>query len=314
MKRLLKIHKFFYERNALHVYKQSNKLLWIICNVAYRLVEWIIMGVLYMHKYFAIYPQPLKNESGIIISLTSFSKRINNVWMVIDSMFYQKSLPERVFLYLSKEEFPNERKDLPQRLLHYENIGLEICFRANNLMPHKKYFYALQEHPDKCVITIDDDMYYRDDLVEHLLSLHKRFPNCICSNTIHTIALRNNDFESYKNWKSFSAPNKPSLLNCAIGCNGILYPPYIFKNRDVFDVANILKLSLRADDLWLKAHEILERIEVVSGEYYCAGPTIIGSQIVALMDSNCINNGNDCVWKILDEKFGLHAKLLNRSK
>lgn len=57
-----------------------------------------------------------------------------------------------------------------------------------------------------------------------------------------------------------------------------------------------MELALKADDLWLKAHEILQNIEVVAGEYYCIGPSILGAQKVNLMSTNC-NGENDIQWK-----------------
>ena len=63
-------------------------------------------------------------------------------------------------------------------------------------------------------------------------------------------------------------------------------------------------LALRADDLWLKVHEILQNIEVVAGGYYCIGPSILGAQKVSLMSTNC-SGENDIQWKKLCEYYGI---------
>ena len=63
-----------------------------------------------------------------------------------------------------------------------------------------------------------------------------------------------------------------------------------------------MELALKADDLWLKAHEILQNIEVVAGEYYCIGPSILGAQKVNLMSTNC-DGENDIQWKKLCEYY-----------
>ena len=300
---ILALRKTIYEANERHVYKKNNKFLWIVCNVTFRMMDMFLIGYLHLYQLLRLYPKPLVQPNDIVVSLTSFPKRIGKVWMVIDSMFHQQLPPEKVLLYLSKEEFPNERKGLPKRLLGYEKLGLEIHFRDDNMMPHKKYFYALQEFKNKSVITIDDDIYYRDDLILTLWKLHLQHPNSICANTINIIQFdREHNFTSYKEWIRSYVPTAPSLLNIAIGYNGVLYPPHIFHSNEIFNINHIKSLALKADDLWLKAHEILQKIPVVSGEYYSCGP-LIGNQNVALFHSNAGNDQNDVQWEKLCQYY-----------
>ena len=76
---------------------------------------------------------------------------------------------------------------MPQSLLRYKRKGLKICWHKENLKLHKKYIYAFQEHPEKCVVTVDDDLYYRKDMLERLWTLHKQFPHCVCANITREI-------------------------------------------------------------------------------------------------------------------------------
>lgn len=286
--------------NAKYQLKRNNKALWILCNTIFRVCEIILTTYLNVYKVFNIYPSKLPEQSNIIVSLTSFPKRINEVWIVIDSIFHQKLLPRKIILYLTEEEFPEHKKELPTRLLKYEKLGLEICFRKYNLKPHNKYFYALQEHKNCCIITIDDDIYYHDDLISNLYNLHHQYPSCICANTIDIITFnQNGEFTSYKTWERPYSPQEPSLYNLALGYNGVLYPPHVFSSDDVFNIEKIKSLSLNADDLWLKAHEILQNIPVVSSSFYINGPYIRNSQKISLMSSNVSLNQNDKQWKYL---------------
>lgn len=299
----LVLRKIFYEANERHSYKRNNKFLWVVCNVAFRMIDIFLIAYLHLYQLLRLYPKPLKQTNDIVVSLTSFPKRIGKVWMVIDSMFHQQLPPEKILLYLSKEEFPNERMDLPKRLLNYEKLGLKILFRDENLMPHNKYIYALQEYKNKFVITIDDDIYYRSDLIQTLWKLHLQHPNSICANTINIIQLDGkHNFTSYKEWIRPYVPTSPSLLNIALGYNGVLYPPNKFHSNEVFNIDNIRSLALKADDLWLKAHEVLQKITVVSGEYYSCGP-LIGNQDIALLHSNVGYNQNDVQWEKLCQYY-----------
>lgn len=90
----------------------------------------------------------------LIISLTSYPKRIGYVWMTIETLLRQDVLPEKIILYLSKRQFPKQYDDLPANLLKLQNRGLEIIFVDDDLRSHKKYYYAMTEFPDKCVLTV----------------------------------------------------------------------------------------------------------------------------------------------------------------
>ncbi len=217
--------------------------------------------------------------------------------------------PSRICLYLSDDEFPNGRASLPRRLLNYERLGLEIYFRPYNLMPHNKYFYALQEYSSCDVITVDDDFYYFPDTIERLTRMHEIHPFCVCSNSVYVVEFRPDGLPlPYNQWLSPISPVEPSLTNVALGYSGIYYPAGIFKKQSVFDIDNIQILALRTDDLWLRMHETLERVPVVGGGYRFMGLSIWGTQRIALKHSNCSNkenNGNDVAWKGLCNHYNV---------
>ena len=49
----------------------------------------------------------LKSNRRIVVSLTSFPIRINKLWIVIESILRQDYKPDKIILWLSKEQFPN---------------------------------------------------------------------------------------------------------------------------------------------------------------------------------------------------------------
>jgi len=301
---LFRIHNLLFVSNYNNKYKLRNKyLLWLATNIGYRTIEFLFGIYLSVYRLLRRYPAPLNTDGKFIVSLTSFPARIGKVWIVIDSLMRQTVRPSKICLYLSDEEFPNGRTNLPQRLLDYERLGLEICFRPYNLMPHVKYFYALQEYPSYDVVSVDDDCYYFPDMIERLVSLHASHPCCICSNSVQVICYRSDGTPlPYKEWLCPMYPVEPSLTNVALGCSGVYYPAGIFKNQTVFDMGAIRLLALRTDDLWLRIHETLEGIPVASGGYQFPRLSIRGTQKIALKHNNCSNeenNGNDVAWKKL---------------
>lgn len=308
---IINFHESCYKANDYNKYKRNKKyILWFLANVGFRFARIPLIIYLWLYKWADKYPEPLDNRNeGIIVSLTSFPARINTVWMGIESIMKQTVRPSKIILYLTEEEFPYKRKGLPRRLLNYEKLGLEICFRPYNLMPHNKYFYALQEYPDHDVITVDDDLYYHPDTIGNLVRIHQQHPNCICANTIRVVGFdAKGKRMPYKDWREPTKPVEPSLGYIALGYSGIYYPAGIFKKRNVFDTKRIRELALRVDDLWLCAHELIERIPIANGTYRAVGITIIGSQKIALKydnDTKRENNGNNRQWAEICKFYGL---------
>lgn len=305
---VLKFHQVLYLANRKHCYRKSNFLLYVLCNVGYRVCAMVLFLIKYLQQLLGFYPQPLSGDNHIIVSLTSFPLRIGKVWMVVDSMFYQQMPPDKVCLYLAKEEFPGGKASLPKRLLNYEKLGLEIKFVDVNLKPHNKYYFALQEFKDSYVITIDDDMYYHNNLIINLWETHLKNPDCVCANRMDVITFDENvNFMPYEKWKTTYHETKPSLLNVALGYEGILYPTKLFENADdMFNVDLITRLSPKADDLWLKALQLYYGIPVANGKYFCFTINLPGTQGVSLMASNCGAQAlNDVQWKALVEYFNL---------
>ena len=201
---------------------------------------------------------------------------------------------KHVILWLAREQFES-LDTLPDSLKRLKKYGLEIKF-CDDLRPHKKYYYAMQEYPDAIVITVDDDVYYPSFLVERLYSKHKEFPDAICCNWAHLIK-KSNDGKilPYNKWeKGVSGfDDKPSFSLNQVGYEGVLYPPHSLDSR-CFDKDLLCKLSLNADDLWLKAMSYLHGTKVVRANdvaYRYFG--ILKSQKVALNTSNCGQNKND---------------------
>lgn len=319
IKILFAMNALFYGTNERHHYKQTNKLLWAVCNVGFRCV-WSIMYY-YMKLKGALRCLPLKSSkvnSELIVSLTTFPARINDVWMVIDSIFRQKMCPSAVCLYLSEEEFPEKEKGLPSLLKRYQSRGLQIHWVSDNLKPHQKYFYALQEYPDKCVVTIDDDVYYPNGILQYLWELHLCYPGAVCAHRATPILDRDMVVKPYIEWgrKERATPGC-SHNSLALGVGGVLYPAGILRESSLFDVATLKSCCLRADDLWLKCHEVLNGVPVATGNKTLYAIEVSGSQRISLKDTNVgsmADNGNDVQWCNLNNKYDINKQLIELVK
>ena len=58
-----------------------------------------------------------RNLKQVIVSVTSYPARINEVVLAIKTIYRQTMLPDKVILWLGEEKFPNKFDDLPKELL-----------------------------------------------------------------------------------------------------------------------------------------------------------------------------------------------------
>jgi len=254
--------------------------------------------------------QQEKREQKIVVSLTSFPARINTVWLTIESLMRQTLKPDVIILWLGEDQFTGI-DSLPKSLKKQQKRGLTIEF-CEDIKPHKKYYYAFQKYRNDLIITVDDDIFYPNWIIEGLLILHKKFPNCICCNIAHLITF-NEDGEpnSYDDWlnnpKQINGPTK-ALLPTGVG--GILYPPNSIDD-EVFNKESIKNFCLFADDIWLKVMSLRKGTSVVKNENFPRRLFHVAStQKVALWKENVTMGRNDIQLKNIIDYYNLNLNQL----
>lgn len=231
------------------------------------------------------------NPNNIIISLTSFPARINHIWLCIETLLRQDLKPNKVILWLAKDQFKGI-ESLPPKLLKLQKRGLTIRF-CDDLRSHKKYYYTMKENPDANIIIVDDDMYYPKDLIRRLMETSRKYPNVICCNRGHYMQLEGNEIKPYSQWIRKKQLRFPSYELCPTGCGGVLYPPGSL-NEEVFNKSAIKDLCLNADDLWLKIMSLRNgTLAVKTDPDMIDFIDIIITQKVKLTDSNVGSDMND---------------------
>lgn len=122
----------------------------------------------------------------IIISFTSWKKRIDRVCHSIDLMLSQTIKPDKIILNLSSDEFPKKEQELPKCVLDKINDIFEIFWIKENVKVYKKIIPSLIRFPHDVVIAIDDDIEYPKDYIETLyneyLKHDKKNPICCYRN------------------------------------------------------------------------------------------------------------------------------------
>ncbi len=254
----------------------------------------------YVRKHPKKAPQKLAPAServpalGLIVSFTSYPERIPTIHIMVESVFRQTIAPEKTILWLSDDQFPEREKNLPESLRSFLDKGLEIRFVQGDLKPHKKYYYAMQEFPDKPVITLDDDVIYPEDTLSKLWNSYQSFPHAVSAIRAHRIAITDGKIGKYNEWTQNEPMfyRRPSMLAFATGVGGVLYPPGCMPPV-AFDKNLIEKHCLLGDDIWLKCMEILTGTPTVSADVDASFEYVEGTQDTALWRNNQSKGYND---------------------
>ncbi|WP_407497744.1 glycosyltransferase [Acinetobacter baumannii] len=243
--------------------------------------------------------RPENTKSELIVSVTTFPKRINKIWIVIESILRQTLQPKLVVLTLSKLQF-SSKELLPANLLRLEKEGvLEIIWTDDDLRSHKKYYYVMKKYPNDIIVTVDDDIIYDDNLLKCLWEFHVQYPKSIIANNACLKKTRN-----YNNWENLKYEfHSPSYNIMPIGCGGVLYPPKSLP-MTVFDKVAIKEYCPLADDIWLNVMSVLNKTLVVKTNYPMHYIPIMYKDNDDLYKLNVYQNKNNDQIKALECKYG----------
>ena len=231
-------------------------------------------------------------KERIIISLTSYPKRINVVNKAIESLLNQTFKADKIILWLAEEQFPNKENDLPQQLLNLKAKGLEIDW-CKDIKSYKKLIPALKKYPNDAIVTADDDILYEKGWLETLVSAYRKKPDLLNVHRSHYINYINSSYNIC--YDSYSNIKPCYNLFCTTG-SGIIYPPHLFSN-EVFNEEAFMKLAPTSDDLWFWAMTILQGVKI----------NVVKNNIDKI---ECIENTQaDSLWEI--NKRGGDSKALN---
>ena len=113
-----------------------------------------------------------RNEDIIIVSLTSWPKRINNVATVVQSLLNQDVHPDIIQINLSRDEFPHESclpSDLIQLIVHNPEVQIEWVDGNDGVF--KKIIPTLKKHygKDYLLLSVDDDVIYHNGWIKMMV-------------------------------------------------------------------------------------------------------------------------------------------------
>lgn len=243
-------------------------------------------------------------DKEVIVSLTTFPKRMEKIYITLESLFRQTIRPDHIVLWLADDQYP-DKQAVKEMLRKYCMLGLEIKY-CDDLRSHKKYYYTMKDNPEAIVITVDDDIIYPEDMIEELLKTYLNYPNKIICNRAHLMKKRDGQLLPYNSWtyraKGYSGVN---IMFCPTGCAGVLYPPHSLSEY-VFDKEVLKKICFFADDIWLKCMGYLNGTEVVlTGKDNPEVIDVIGANKMGLAKINVDQGLNDKQMMDVCEYYGI---------
>jgi hypothetical protein len=241
--------------------------------------------------------------SNVTVSLTSYGVRLETVHAAIYSILRGHCIPSQIILVVNEDL----TAEVLQTLKPFNKFGLRIL-RSENLGPHTKYYPVVREglHFDECLVTADDDIYYRRNWLARLYAAHKAHPNNVLCWWAKSITFSGREITSYHDWPDVSnADAKASYL--ALGVGGVLYPPTMLVEMLAAGKGFVTPCP-KNDDIWLHSIAVNSGhlIRQVTAKFQWP-KHIPGTQAVGLKHFNHLPSGNDQAVKMTYSKEAINV-------
>lgn len=203
---------------------------------------------------FGINKKP-RNNKKIIVSLTSYGRRVTKVLpFTIVSLLRQTYKPDIILLWLDNDNWNST--NIPKKLKALERKGLMIKF-CKDIKSYKKLIPTLTLFPNDIIITCDDDIYYRRNMIERLVNAYEKDPSHIYAHRAHNITFtEEGKLKSYNDWMQ-EVSNQTSRRIFPTSGGGSLYSKNLLY-KDVCKEDLFMKLAPNADDVWFYFMELLK--------------------------------------------------------
>lgn len=181
------------------------------------------------------------------VSVTSHPARFSALATALTSLKTQILQPHAINVFIAETDIAV----LPDSIKELEKSGyikIELC---EDLGSGKKLIPALKNQGKLPIVTIDDDLYFDNDLFLQLMINHYLFPQAIIAARVHRLAVTDSgDVLPFSEWrKHYDLGEGPGSDLMPTSGAGTLFPPKAM-HEDASDADLYTKLSHNTDDLW----------------------------------------------------------------
>jgi len=268
----------------------------------------------FLHKRNRNGIKKVSGVSGPIISLTSYHKRFNILYLTIESLINQNYANDYQIVVTISDEDVDIYGGLPDNISSQINRGVRLIRVKENIKSHKKVFYISNENEKSPIITVDDDILYPNWWLSEILNNASFEPDCVLAFRGHHIIRDENEIIfDYGLWFNKSDQITTSFSKCSFlptGTSGVYYPVGSLKGLESTK-NDFLELCPHADDLWLKYITTVngfkaKRIRKRNVHFLCSDLSD------SLHTVNVHNGGNDIQFKkIIEHSEIFRQKVFN---
>lgn len=220
---------------------------------------------------------------NLIITMTTWKKRIGNIPMVVDSLLKQKYQAEKIVINLSSSEFTKKTDDFPTEVrsfLEKHNDKVELYWiEGTNTKQWKKTIPTLLRYPESWVICVDDDRLYGENFVKFLWDKHLECPD------VPITVNKGCKVNGFLQHCGYGTLEKAQFYNNFQGVN--IEEFYQYASSDTFFTYMLAKNNFRLRSCMRDDSKGYIEIEPLSRSQGTCSPSIIGD-----------------MWQLLSKKYG----------
>jgi len=181
------------------------------------------------------------------VSVTSHPARFHALALSLTALKSQILQPQSINVFIAEQDMAA----LPDSIKELQKSGYIKISPCQDLGSGKKLIPALKAQDNLPIITIDDDLYFENDLFLHLMINHYLYPDAIIAARVHQLAVSDSkDVLPFSQWhKHYDLGEGPSKDLMPTSGAGTLFPPKAMHD-DVSNAALYTELSHNTDDLW----------------------------------------------------------------
>jgi hypothetical protein len=247
----------------------------------------------------------------VVISLTTSPSRIHKIEPMINSLMNQTIPPKKIYIHLP---YIFKRNNTVFGILpkFITNNPLVIIDRCNDIGPATKIIPMkdIEMNGNTLVLSVDDDIYYSDTIIERFLYYHVQFPDAIITGT---------SFIEDPHHQGFIDNQKRAFYAQFLeGYSGVLYQMRFLHGFDINYITGSDKSCILGDDLLLSNYFIKKGIPIISMESrsmvkpfeYGLDNDALHTSETLFAESNNTKNYRNCI-KYLKAKDDYHLKNIN---
>jgi hypothetical protein len=181
------------------------------------------------------------------VTVTSHPARFNALATSLAALRTQILQPQSINVFIADTDMAV----LPDSIKQLEESGYIKIITCDDLGSGKKLIPALKNQRNLPIITVDDDLYFENDLFLQLMINHYLYPDTIIAARVHQLALNEaGEVLPFSDWhKHYDLTEGPAKDLMPTTGAGTLFPPKALHD-DAADSALYTKLSRNTDDLW----------------------------------------------------------------